>query len=168
MEGDLYLSIDVGTGSARAALLDRRGAIVFVASSEYEQIVPAYGWSEQRAEDWWQGVVSAISKALDAYPDASSRIAAICACGQMHGTVLVDEFGRLTRETVPLWNDKRTASLVAAFEAANRPETYLAETGNPATPAWPGFKLPGSATMIPRPTGALPRWSCPRTTSISA
>jgi xylulokinase len=141
MAEDLYLSIDVGTGSARAAFLDGRGAIVVVASSEYEQIVPAYGWSEQRAEDWWQGVVAAIRKALDAYPDARGRIAAICACGQMHGTVLLDAFGQLTRETVPLWNDKRTAALVAAFEAANPAETYLTETGNPATPAWPGFKL---------------------------
>jgi xylulokinase len=40
-----------------------------------------------------------------------------------------------------LWNDKRTAGLVAAFEAAHASCTYLAETGNPATPAWPGFKL---------------------------
>ena len=37
-----------------------------------------------------------------------ARVAALCACGQMHGTVLVDDDGRPTREAVPLWNDKRT------------------------------------------------------------
>jgi xylulokinase len=69
------------------------------------------------------------------------RVAAVCACGQMHGTVLVDASGGLLLESVPLWNDKRTIDLVRSFEASQRPETYLAETGNPPTPAWPGFKL---------------------------
>jgi xylulokinase len=141
MPGDLYLSIDVGTGSARAALVDSSGTIVAIRAVEHEQIVPAFGWSEQRAEDWWAGVCSAVRGVLAAVDGARGRIAAICACGQMHGTVLVDADGRLTRPTVPLWNDKRTASHVAAFEAANEPATYLAETANPATPAWPAFKL---------------------------
>ena len=141
MPGDLYLSIDVGTGSARAALVDAGGAILAIHAVEHEQIVPAFGWSEQRAEDWWSGVCVAIRGALAAVDGARGRIAAICACGQMHGTVLVDADGRLTRPTVPLWNDKRTAVHVAAFEAANEPATYLAETANPPTPAWPAFKL---------------------------
>jgi xylulokinase len=59
----------------------------------------------------------------------------------MHGTVLVDDAGALARETTPLWNDKRTVDHVKAFEAAHRPESYLADSANPATPAWPGFKL---------------------------
>lgn len=141
MAGELYLSIDVGTGSARAGLVDDGGRIVALKAREHDQIVPAFGWSEQRAEDWWSGVVGAVRDVLAAVEGASRRIAAVCACGQMHGTVLVDAGGRLTRETVPLWNDKRTAGHVAAFEAANRPQDYLPLTANPATPAWPAFKL---------------------------
>lgn len=141
MTRDLTLSIDVGTGSARAALVDGSGAILHIAGHEYDQIVPAFGWAEQRADDWWSGVVQAIRATLAAVDGGAERIAAICACGQMHGTVLVDEAGRPTRPTVPLWNDKRTIDLVAAFEEANEPQTYLALSGNPPTPAWPGFKL---------------------------
>ena len=59
----------------------------------------------------------------------------------MHGTVLVDEAGRPTRETAPLWNDKRTAGIVADFEREHGASAYLSESGNPPTPAWPGFKL---------------------------
>lgn len=141
MAGELYLSIDVGTGSVRAALVDRDGHILFIESREHEQIVPAHGWSEQRADDWWQGVCTVVRRTVDrAGPDAG-RIAALCACGQMHGTVLVDDDGRPTRPTVPLWNDKRTADHVAAFESNNRPEDYLTLTGNPPTTAWPAFKL---------------------------
>ncbi|MBK8161226.1 MAG: pentose kinase [Rhodospirillaceae bacterium] len=141
MPQDLYLAIDIGTGSARAALVDFSGRIRAIAAQEYDQIVPQYGWSEQRPLDWWSGVVLAIRALLSKESDAGSRIAAICACGQMHGTTLLDGNGNLTRSTVPLWNDKRTAALVRAFEAAHMPADYLAESANPPTPAWPGFKL---------------------------
>lgn len=138
---DLTLSIDVGTGSLRAALVDARGLVVAIAAVEQQQIVPMFGWSEQSVGGWWDGVVQAIRTVLDRVPKAAARVAAVCACGQMHGTVLVDDGGAPTRETAPLWNDKRTVPLVAAFEASHRPEDYLRDSGNPATPAWPGFKL---------------------------
>ena len=138
---DLTLSIDVGTGSVRAALVDASGAILAISAVEQEQIVLAFGWSEQSVEGWWTGVVQAIRTVLDRVPGAAGRIAMICACGQMHGTVLVDEAGRPTRDTAPLWNDKRTTDLVTAFEAEHTLGAYLQHSGNPATPAWPGFKL---------------------------
>lgn len=141
MAHDLTLSIDVGTGSVRAALVDGAGKILHIASREHEQIVPQFGWAEQRPLDWWSGVAASIRATLAAVEGARERIAAVCACGQMHGTVLIDETGRPTRENVPLWNDKRTAAIVAAFEREHGPSTYLAESGNPPTPAWPGFKV---------------------------
>lgn len=141
MTQDLYLSIDVGTGSVRAALVGSSGRILSIASSEHEQIVPRYGWAEQRPAEWWRGVVRAIGQVLQDNPGSRERIAAVCACGQMHATVLLDAAGELTRPTAPLWNDKRTAAQVAAFEARHPAAGYLAETANPPTPAWSGFKM---------------------------
>lgn len=138
---DLYLAIDVGTGSLRAALVDRGGAIRAIASREHEQIVPQFGWSEQRPADWWDGTVAAIRDVLTRVEEAPARVAALCACGQMHGTVLIDDAGTPTRETVPLWNDKRTLADVEAFSTRHDPEAYLARTANPPSPAWPAFKL---------------------------
>jgi xylulokinase len=138
---DLTLSIDVGTGSVRAALVDGTGAILHIAAREHDQIVTQFGWAEQRPLDWWAGVAAAIRDALAAVPGARERVAAVSACGQMHATVLVDETGRPTRETAPLWNDKRTAAIVAEFERTHGASAYLSESGNPPTPAWPGFKL---------------------------
>jgi xylulokinase len=138
---DLSLSIDVGTGSVRAALVDAEGTILHIAAREHDQIVPQFGWAEQRPLDWWAGVAASIRDALAAVEGARDRIAAACACGQMHGAVLIDETGRPTRETAPLWNDKRTASIVAAFEREHGASAFLSQCGNPPTPAWPGFKL---------------------------
>jgi xylulokinase len=138
---DLYLTFDVGTGGLRAALVDRAGKILAFAHAEHEQIVPQYGWSEQRPADWWTGTVSAIRTVLDKVPDAASRIAAICGCGQMHGSVLVDADGNLTREAALLWNDKRTAPQVADFAERVAQDAYFSITANLPAPAWPAFKL---------------------------
>ena len=138
---DLTLSVDVGTGSVRAALVARDGTILAIAAEEQHQIVPAFGWAEQSVEGWWEGVVQSIRAVLEQVPDAVHRVAMVCACGQMHGTVLVDKAGRPTRANAPLWNDKRTIDLVTAYESAHPAADYLPMSGNPATPAWPGFKL---------------------------
>nr|WP_198155246.1 HAD-IA family hydrolase [Candidatus Burkholderia verschuerenii] len=136
-----YLAIDVGTGSVRAALVDSRGTVRQIAAHEHEQIVPRYGWSKQRPADWWAGAARSIREVLERVPGAAEKVAAVCACGQMHGTVLIDADGQLTRDTAPLWNDKRTFAQVAQFRARHEESSYLHKTANPATPAWPAFKL---------------------------
>ncbi|MCW5238944.1 xylulokinase [Verminephrobacter eiseniae] len=141
MRPELTLAIDVGTGSARAALMNADGAIVVVAARELAQTVRQFGWSEQQPLAWWSGVVASVHDLLAQVPDARGRIAMVLACGQMHGTVLLDAAGALTRDTAPLWNDKRTSAHVAAYEAAHADSDFLPRTANPATPAWPAFKL---------------------------
>lgn len=138
---DLYLAIDVGTGGLRAALVDRSGHILAFAHREHEQIVPRFGWSEQRPADWWTGTQETIRAVLSKVDNAAARIAAICACGQMHGTVLIDAYGRLTRDTAPLWNDKRTAPQVAAFTDRVPQHAFLDTAANMPATAWPAFKL---------------------------
>src|SRR5512142_229510 len=112
---DLTLAIDVGTGSVRAALVDRSGNIAAFDNRTHEQIVPRFGWSEQRPREWWEGTVASVRGVLQKVPGAASRVSAVAVCGQMHGTVLLDDDGQLVRETAPLWNDKRTRDLVTAF-----------------------------------------------------
>ena len=142
MTEPLLLSIDVGTGSVRAALVDRAGRVVRIEAEEHDQIVPHYGWSEQRPESWWNGVVTVVRRLTDGLgAEAARAIEAVCACGQMHATVLLDTDGALTRQTTPLWNDKRTLELVERFERSHPDQRYLADCANPPTPAWPGFKL---------------------------
>lgn len=135
------IAIDVGTGSTRSALMSKDGRVLFVASREYSQITPAFGWSEQRPDDWWNAACETLREVAAYARDAGHEVAAICACGQMHGTVMVDDDGNLTRDTVPLWNDKRTLDLVKQFEADERLGDWLPITANPPTPAWPAFKL---------------------------
>lgn len=141
MVRDLFLAIDVGTGGIRSALVDHNGKILTICHKEHEQIVLRYGWSEQRPTDWWAGTVETINQVLTKVDDAPARVAAICACGQMHGAVLVDSNGILTRETVPLWNDKRTQPQADQLNKLIQPNDALRLTANLPSPAWPASKL---------------------------
>ena len=79
MSGPLVLAIDVGTGSVRAALVDARGGVVRIEGREHEQIVPQYGWSEQRPADWWDGVVEVVRRLTGSLGADVGRIDALCA-----------------------------------------------------------------------------------------
>ena len=152
MTSELYLAIDIGTGSVRAALVDRFGTVLHIASREHEQIVPAFGWSEQRPADWWAGVVHVVREAIGFIDGAAARIAAVCACGQNHGTVLIDKAGALTRAAAPLWNDKRTTDLVAAFKAASGRTPTSPKAAIRQRRPGPPSNFNGCATMTGAPT----------------
>jgi xylulokinase len=141
MKKDLLLAIDVGTGSARVALVTETGKILAFAAKEYDQIVPHFGWSQQSPRAWWQGVVFSIRSVIAEVADGAERIAGIAACGQMHATVLIDGAGELVLEEVPLWNDKRTRELVNRFLQENDTDALLSVAANPPTVAWPAFKV---------------------------
>jgi len=141
MTRDLYLAIDVGTGGLRSALVDGHGKILAFSHRDHEQIVPQFGWSEQRPWDWWEGTRATIREVIGMVEGAAGRVAAICSCGQMHGAVLIDDDGNLTLEAVPLWNDKRTMPQVDRFIAGTGIGRGLELTANMPAPAWPAFKV---------------------------
>ena len=70
MVRDLFLAIDVGTGGIRSALVNHDGEILKICHKEHEQIVPRYGWSEQRPENWWVGTIETIKQVLSEVDNA--------------------------------------------------------------------------------------------------
>ena len=73
-----FLGMDVGTGGTRAVVVDAAGQIV-------------------SGEDWWRAAQEAIHFALAAAPEPHQPIAAIGLTGQMHGAVMLDENGQVSR-----------------------------------------------------------------------
>jgi xylulokinase len=141
MNKDLLLAIDVGTGSVRAALITLTGETAAFSAREHDQIVPQFGWSEQRPASWWDGAVATVRTVLGKVDQGQHRVAAVAACGQMHGTVLIDDAGRLVLDRVPLWNDKRTREIVDEFQRTHDTDSMLRIVGNPPTVAFAAFKL---------------------------
>ncbi|WP_194437014.1 xylulokinase [Vibrio fluminensis] len=138
---DIVLAIDVGTGSVRAALVEQNGHIIDIVQKEHDQITPHIGWSEQSPSSWWFGAKSCTSELLTKHSDKLSRIASVATCGQMHGTVLINQEGELAIDSAILWNDKRTESIVQEFKERTQPDELAKIVNNPPTTAWSGFKL---------------------------
>lgn len=153
----LILTIDVGTGTVRAALVDMSGVVVGMRSVSHASSFPQHGWVEQRPQDWWDGARQAIAATLGD-TGLHRSVAAIACCGQMHAPVLVDRRGELVLERVPLWNDKRAAATATRLEAQRAGGTQV----NPATSAWPGVKLAWLSEHQPEALAASDRMMMPK------
>jgi sugar (pentulose or hexulose) kinase len=145
----MLLGLDVGTSSAKALLLDRRGQVVAEAGAPYPVEHPQPGWAETDPEAWWSAVVAAV-RALPA--PARGAVRALGLSGQMHGAVLCDGEGRSLRPAI-LWTDGRAAGLLHRFpaEAARR-------AGNAATAGMTGPTLLWLSEHEPGLLGAA-RWA---------
>lgn len=102
----LFLGIDVGTTSAKAALADAGGATLWTATSPYNYTSPQPGSAEQDPEDWWSAVRTITRSLLGEHPEARDRIAAVGVSGQGVAAALLDSKGRSLRPAI-LWLDVR-------------------------------------------------------------
>ena len=107
----MYLGLDLGTGSAKALLLDANGATVGETSAAYHAVSPHAGWSEIDPEIWLQALTTCV-QALPA--GARAAVKGIGLSGQMHGVVLSDAQGNALRPAV-LWLDTRAVAQLARY-----------------------------------------------------
>lgn len=101
----LYIGVDLGTSAVKLLLMKENGEIVRIVSKKYPIYFPHPGWSEQKPEDWWNGVVEGIKELVKGIDN--SQVAGISFGGQMHGLVILDEKDEVIRPAL-LWNDGRT------------------------------------------------------------
>ncbi|ATG55803.1 sugar kinase [Brachybacterium ginsengisoli] len=106
------LALDLGTSSAKAALIDRAGRTLATASAGYSTSRTPDGGAEQDPADW----VRAARDAVTAVLPADEEIAALCLTGQMQDLVLEGEPGAV-RPAV-LYTDLRAGAEAAAIREA--------------------------------------------------
>lgn len=128
----VVLGIDLGTGSAKALLLDAQGHELSVAAVAVPSSNPRPGWAESSPEDWWGAVKEAVGKVVG--PDGQ-RVAAIGLSGQMHGVVLTTSGAEPVRPAI-LWLDRRAEASLEAYLAL--PPEAAASLGNPFVPGMAG------------------------------
>ncbi len=106
----LMLTIDMGTQSARALLVDAAGSIVAKVQKRYETpyVSPQPGWAEQDADFYW-GALCEVSRRLKEQAGPLWRqILAVTVTCIRDTCVCVDISGRPLRPAI-LWLDKREA-----------------------------------------------------------
>jgi xylulokinase len=133
-----FIGIDSSTTATKALLMDEKGEIIAVASSEYTYQVPHPLWSEQDAGLWWDATVKSIQQVLKDSGVNGEAVKGIGLTGQMHGLVLLNKDGEVLRPAI-LWNDQRTGAQCDEIRSRLGKQKLIDITGNDALT---GFTAP--------------------------
>ncbi len=107
---DLILTIDVGTQSTRAAVVDLVGEILHIVKTPAEPYFSDQpGWAEQHADYYWNIVAKSCQQVLSDAGTDVERIAAVAITTQRGTYVNVDAQGTALRPAI-VWLDQRKAS----------------------------------------------------------
>ncbi len=128
----MYLGIDLGTGSLKAAIFDDDGSLVEAAEEAYGGPRSLGGHADFDPAIWWEVCRRVVQKLTASH---RSSVTAIGIAGQMHGAVLVDGRGRPVRDAV-LWPDHRAVDMLADF--ARFDDEHPGVLANPLVPGMAG------------------------------
>jgi glycerol kinase len=134
-------AIDQGTTSTRFIVFDGHGAVVAVAQREHSQIYPQPGWVEHDATEIWRNTEAVIGEALARGEVRAGELAAVGITNQRETTVLWDRNTGTPLHNALVWQDTRTADLVAAYERDGGQDRFRARTGLPLATYFSGLKL---------------------------
>lgn len=135
------LAIDQGTTGTTVLLLDRTGACVGRAYSEFRQIYPQPGWVEHDPEEIWDVTAGLIDQALLSSGIPPSRIAAVGITNQRETTVLWDRrTGRPVHNAI-VWQCRRTGPICEDLKRQGREPWFRERTGLVVDAYFSGTKL---------------------------
>jgi glycerol kinase len=134
-------AIDQGTTSTRFIVFDRTGRIVSVAQKEHEQIYPQPGWVEHDASEIWRRTGEVIGEALEQRALGASDIAAIGITNQRETSVLWDRHSGEPVYNALVWQDTRTAAMVAQYAGEGGGDRFRAKTGLPLATYFSALKI---------------------------
>ena len=134
-------ALDQGTTSTRCVLFDRQGRMVSIAQREHHQYFPRPGWVEHDPAEIWSIVKRVVPQALvDAGVDAG-QVVGLGVTNQRETTVVWNRQTGLPIGRAIVWQDTRTAELLAGMSTGIDPADVLARTGLPMATYFSGAKL---------------------------
>jgi glycerol kinase len=136
---DCVLVIDQGTTSTRAIVFDRQAQPVGSGQFEIALQYPHNAWVEQKPDEIWESVASAVKAALADSGVATERIAAIGITNQRETTILWDKATLKPVASAIVWQDRRTAE--TCRKLASHRETVRSRTGLELDPYFSGTKI---------------------------
>ena len=117
----LVLTLDFGTQSVRAALINKSGNLVYLSKKEYGQVSFSLkkGYAEQFADYYWESMIECVKKLTRACDKMLSDIVAMTVVTFRDSAVLLDENNKPLRPVI-LWMDQRLAKAEEKLPAIHR------------------------------------------------
>ncbi len=154
---DLFLGIDLGTGSSKGLVTDSTGAVLARASRPHGMDLPRPGRAEVDAEAVWWGDVAALSRELTARVGAD-RIAGVCVSGVGPCVLPCDGELRPLRPAILYGIDTRATAEIAELTARYGAEAIVARGGKALSSQAAGPKLAWLRRHEPQVWAATAGW----------
>ncbi|WP_138754277.1 glycerol kinase GlpK [Paenibacillus sinopodophylli] len=123
------LSLDQGTTSTRALLIDRQGVIVNMAREELPLEYPHAGWVEADAIYIWESTKRVIAGVLEKTGVSASQVAGIGITNQRETTVVWDKATGQPIYNAIVWQSRQTAGISDRLKQEGYGQTFHDKTG---------------------------------------
>lgn len=135
------LSLDQGTTSSRALILDASGKILAIAQKEFKQYFPESGFVEHDAEEIWTSQFAVAGEVMAKVKINASQISAIGITNQRETTVIWDKKTGAPIYHAIVWQDRRTAPLCESLRKNGVEPLFKKKTGLLLDPYFSGTKI---------------------------
>jgi glycerol kinase len=142
MSASTYVAaLDQGTTSTRCILFDRAGRPVCSRQLEHRQIYPRPGWVEHDPLEIWRRCGEVVSACLKEAGASARQVAGAGITNQRETTIVWNPKTGEPYANALVWQDTRTAELVAALAGSDGLDRFRACTGLPLATYFSGPKL---------------------------
>lgn len=129
MQKSYIISLDQGTTSSRALLVDEQGAIQGMVQKEFKQIFPKSGWVEHNPKEILESQLSVLKQLLKEQNVNTSDIKAIGITNQRETAIVWDKNTGEPVYNAIVWQDKRTADICENMKSNGLTEHVRQTTG---------------------------------------
>ncbi|MFT5920938.1 MAG: glycerol kinase [Flavobacteriales bacterium] len=123
------LTLDQGTTSSRALLMDNKGNIIGVAQREFQQYFPKQGWVEHDAEELWTSQRDMLQEVLEQNSVKPEELLSIGITNQRETTLAWNRTTGRPLHNAIVWQDKRTAAFCDQLRSKGHAEYIKENTG---------------------------------------
>lgn len=135
------LSIDQGTTSSRAALVDATGSIIHIAQQEIRQIYRQPGWVEHDPLEILTSVQQVISRCIQDSGISPDTIQAIGITNQRETTVIWDKTTGKPLDLAVVWQSRQTQDICQQLKSAGLEPLFREKTCLLIDPYFSGTKV---------------------------
>lgn len=135
------LSLDQGTTSSRAILINQQGEPVYTAQLEIKQYFPYPGWVEHDANEIWASIVKVMTSICEVHDIQSEQISAIGITNQRETTVVWDKNTGEAIYHAIVWQSRQTSDICEQLKAQGHEPLFREKTGLLIDPYFSGTKV---------------------------
>ena len=135
------MSIDQGTTSTRAVLIDQQGQIAASNQREFTQYFPRSGWVEHNANEIWSSVLSVVASVMIENNITPAEIDSIGITNQRETAVIWDKNTGLPIYNAIVWQSRQTADICSDLKEQGHEALFREKTGLLIDPYFSGTKI---------------------------